>query len=68
MIDYALLMYGASEREILETWSLETIVSKVKNGFAFEVLKTSGSVETERESERELLTHEEERELYELYE
>lgn len=66
MIDYAMLMYGISEREILTQWSIETLVKKVEHGFNFEILKKGGSIK-DKEGEEELLTKEEADELEDLY-
>lgn len=58
-----MLMYHVSEEHILKTWSLETLIKKVKHGFNFEMLK-SGKLPKEDEP---LLNVSEVAELEELY-
>ena len=66
MIDYALLMYNISEKEILTQWSIGTLVKKVRHGFNFEVLKKGGKVADENENEN-LMTRDEVELLENLY-
>ena len=66
MIDYAMIMYGISEREILTEWSIETLLKKVEHGLNFEILKKGGKIKEEEEDE--LLTKAEADELEKLYE
>ena len=65
MIDYAMIMYGISEREILSQWSIETLLKKVEHGFNFEILKKGGKIKEKEEDE--LLTKAEADELEKLY-
>ena len=66
MIDYAMIMYGISEREILSQWSIETLLKKVEHGFNFEILKKGGKIKEKEEDE--FLTKAEADELEKLYE
>ena len=44
------MMYHVSEQLILESWSLETLVIKVRHGFSFELAKRGIVTEKERDS------------------
>ncbi|MEL5719888.1 MAG: hypothetical protein P1P59_02020, partial [Treponemataceae bacterium] len=46
--DRAMMMYGVPESLILNFWSLETLVKKVKHGFDFLLLQ-KGFVKEEKE-------------------
>lgn len=43
-------MYHVSEQLILESWSLETLVIKVRHGFSFELAKRGIVIEKESDS------------------
>ena len=43
------MMYHVSEQLILESWALETLVVKVRHGFAFELAKRGIVTEKEKE-------------------
>lgn len=43
-----MMMYGVSEELILKTWSLETLLKKVKHGFDF-ILLQKGIVKEKKE-------------------
>lgn len=44
-----MMMYHVSEQLILESWALETLVVKVRHGFAFEMSKRGIVMEDEKQ-------------------
>ena len=58
-------MYGVSEEMILRTWSLETLVKKVKHGWNFELIKAGSPPVQDNEADDETMT---DRELLRFYE
>ena len=59
-----MLMYQVREYEILTTWSIETLVKKLKYAYEWEMTKRGVTQETE---ETENITESELAELEELY-
>ena len=46
-------MYGVSEETILRTWSLETLVKKVKHGWNFELIKAGSPPVQDKDSDED---------------
>ena len=45
-----MMMYHVSEQLILESWALETLVIKVRHGFAFELAKRGIVMEEQKDT------------------